>query len=243
MKVELQGLTKVYHRKRALDAVSLEVDAGRVVAVLGANGSGKTTLLRCLCGMIVGNRGEIFYDGKAFRRDDIELRRRLFFMADFPYALMEMSAVQHIGMCLRIYGRERPGVEELALELLKEFDLLALAESPLGFLSRGQLYKAGLCALIAVDPELWLLDEPFASGMDPHGLAVFKQRAREAASRGRTIIYTTQIIEVVQRFSDAVCVLDNGELKAFAPFAELQANHASDPALARIFGALNEGAE
>lgn len=239
MNIELRKLTKRYGRKRALDGVSFSAAGGMVVAVLGANGSGKTTLLRALAGLATAEDGEILYDGRMFQRDDLELRRRLFFMADFPYVFWEMSAIQHIGMCLKVYGRHRAGVEELAVRVLRETGMLALADAQLGTLSRGQLYKAGLCALIVTGPDLWILDEPFASGMDPQGIAVFRKYAREAAARGSTIIYTTQIIEVVSRFSDQVCVLDQGELKAFAPFAELQARK-EDPALRPIFAALTE---
>ena len=82
-------------------------------------------------------------------------------------------------------------------------------------LSRGQAYKAGLIAMIAADRDLWLLDEPFASGMDPHGIDAFKRHARAAAERGRIVIYSTQLLDVAERFSDRVCVIHKGEVHAF----------------------------
>jgi ABC-type multidrug transport system ATPase subunit len=85
----------------------------------------------------------------------------------------------------------------------------------LNTLSRGQVYKAALVALIAANPEVWLLDEPFASGMDPHGINMLKKYAREAVTQGRSIIYSTQILEIVEKFSDKVCILHQGEVRAF----------------------------
>ncbi len=82
-------------------------------------------------------------------------------------------------------------------------------------LSRGQAYKAALATMIAADREVWLMDEPFASGMDPHGIDAFKRHAREAATRGRTILYSTQLLDVAERFSDRVCVVHRGEIRAF----------------------------
>lgn len=240
MRIDVTGLAKRYGRTRALNGVSLAIRSGAIVAVLGANGSGKTTLLRCLAGLAAPDQGEILYDGRVFARDEIELRRRLMFLPDFPFALWEMTPLQHMGMCLNVYGRHRPGVEELAVELLRELDMLPLADAPLANLSRGQFYKAALTGLMVVDPELWLLDEPFASGMDPQGISMFRKRAREATARGATILYTTQIVEVVERFSDLVCVLHEGELRGMGTLAELREQSARDEALAKIFLALKD---
>src|SRR6059058_5507833 len=88
------------------------------------------------------------------------------------------TVLRHIGMVLRVYEADKTGVEQRVLQLLKDFDLFTVAENPLNTLSRGQIYKAAMVALIAVNPEIWLLDEPFASGMDPHGINMFKRYAR-----------------------------------------------------------------
>jgi ABC-2 type transport system ATP-binding protein len=76
--------------------------------------------------------------------------------------------------------------------------------------------------MLAADREVWLLDEPFASGMDPHGIDAFKRYAREAAGRGRTILYTTQILDIAERFSDRVCLIHKGEIRAFDPLEKLR---------------------
>lgn len=137
VRIELSGVTKLFGSTRALDAVSLTVEPGKIVVILGANGSGKTTLLRCLAGIVSPQRGSVAYDGRPFARDDIETRRRIFFMPDFPFLFWEMTLLEHIGMCLKVYRIDRPGLAELTTELFKELDLLPLADSPLPNLSRG----------------------------------------------------------------------------------------------------------
>jgi len=168
MKIELRGVLKAYRSMRALDYVSLEIEPGQIISVLGVNGAGKTTLLRCLAGIAAPDKGEILFDGQEFRRDRLDLRSRIYIMPDFPFLFWEHSIVRNIAMILRLYQADDAGAERRVLELLREFDLLPLALRPVHSLSRGQLYKAGLTALIAADREVWLLDEPFASGMDPH---------------------------------------------------------------------------
>lgn len=215
MKIEFRSVTKSYGNTRALDRASFEIPPGCLVALLGANGAGKTTLLRCLAGVAGPDSGVVQFDDKPFHRDQLDVRRQIMFLPDTPVAFWEMTVVRHIGMVLRLHEADRPGVEARVLELLREFDLLPSAELPLLALSRGQLYKACLVALASVDPEIWLLDEPFSSGMDPHGFETFKRLAREACSRGRTVVYSTQILEVAERFSDRVCILHKGEVRAF----------------------------
>ena len=116
-----------------------------------------------------------------------------------------------------------------------------MANAPFATLSRGQRYKAVLATLLAIDPEVWLLDEPFASGMDPHGITAFNRHAREATARGRTIIYSTQILDAAERFSDRLCVIHRGKVRAFSATLELRKGHLGDAsALDEIFKQLRE---
>jgi ABC-type multidrug transport system ATPase subunit len=113
-----------------------------------------------------------------------------------------------------------------------------------GSLSRGQAYKAALVAMLAADREVWLLDEPFSSGMDPHGIDAFKRYARAAAERGRTILYSTQLLDVAERFSDRVCVINHGAVHAFDTLEGLRGK-ACDKGnvLAEIFQQLRESSQ
>ncbi|MGZ8937918.1 MAG: ABC transporter ATP-binding protein [Limisphaerales bacterium] len=239
MKIELRAVSKSYGKARALDRASLEIGPGQIVAILGANGAGKTTLLRCLAGIAAPDAGTIVFNDEPFERDKLDLRRQLFFLPDFPVVFYEMSILRHIGMVLRVYERDEAGIEARVLQLLKDFDLFTVAENPLNTLSRGQVYKAALVALIAVNPEVWLLDEPFASGMDPHGINMLKRYAREAVTQGRTIIYSTQILEIVEKFSGKVCILHQGEVRAFDSVTLLE-NAGQGGGLEDIFRQLRE---
>lgn len=220
MKIRLEKVSKKFGGMWALEEISLELAAGQVIGVLGANGAGKTTLLNCLAGIVAPSNGAIFYDGHEFERGEMELRRRLMFLPDFPLAFAGMNVLQHIAMCVRLYRRGEPNGDEVAKHL-DQLSLLPLLGMPLSSMSRGQLYKAGLAGLLVVDPDLWILDEPFASGMDPMGIAYFKQAAHEAARRGRSVIYTTQIMDLAERFSDRICVLDHGGLRMNGSVKEL----------------------
>jgi ABC-type multidrug transport system ATPase subunit len=227
--IELSQLCKTYEKSKALDNVSLVIEPAQIIALIGLNGAGKTTLLRCLSGIVAPSRGQVLYDGEVFRRNRTDLRRRMMFLPDFPAMYAHMTALEHIALMARIYDRDTHALEEPLLRVLGELDLLPVAQSAIAKLSRGQLYKVALAALVLINPELWLLDEPFASGLDPQGLAMLKDYVRAAAKAGATVIYTTQILEIAERFADRLCVIDRGELRNVFTRADLAAMPADGP--------------
>jgi ABC-type multidrug transport system ATPase subunit len=152
----------------------------------------------------------------------MNLRRKIAFLPDFPIAFPHYTVLRHIGMVLRLYAADDPAIEPRVLELLRGFDLLPLVDTPMSKLSRGQAYKTALAALLAVDAQLLLLDEPFASGMDPNGITFLKREARAAASRGHTVIYSTQILDIAETLSDCVLIIERGQVRYYAPLSELQ---------------------
>lgn len=224
MKVELAGITKSYGHICALNEVRLEFAPGRIVAVIGLNGAGKSTLLQAMAGLLAFKKGDVYYDDELFTRDRVDLRKRLAFLPDFPVVYGNMTVLEHIAMVLRLYEKDGPDAEKRVINLLRAFSMVPLARAPIYGLSRGQFYKAALIAIIAADPELWLLDEPMASGMDALGLREFQKCAAEAACHGTTVIYTTQILSVAEQFSDEIVVLDEGRVHAHGPISKIDGN-------------------
>lgn len=222
MNLRAETLVKKYGWVTALDGVSLDIEPGQIVAVLGPNGAGKTTLLNALAGVLPLDAGRVLLDGQPYTPGSDALRRRFAFLPDTPPVPPSWSPLRLIGTLLKLYEVPPPGLEERVVTLLERLDLLEVARWQCHRLSRGQVYKSVLAGLLAADPELWLVDEPFSSGMDPRGLSCFKEHARAAVSRGHTLIYTTQIIEVAEQFADRICVLDRGRVKAFEEPAKLR---------------------
>jgi len=217
----------------ALDSVSAVFEPGRIVAVVGANGAGKTTLLRVLAGLSGPDDGEVFLDGRPFDRGDLTARRRIAFLPDFPGLFPEETVLRNLAITLRLYGADGPGAEQRVLDLLGDLDLLPACEMPVGTLSRGQTYKTALAGLVVSAPDLWLLDEPLASGMDPRGLSVLRREMRSAARRGRTLLFTTQLVELAENIADRILVIRNGKVVWQGPAAALR-QIAASPAGAEL---------
>lgn len=241
MRIAVEQASVFYGGFKALDGVSLEVEPGELLALLGVNGAGKSTLLRCLGAVKVPDAGRVLLDGEKLDRGRIDLRRRLMLLPDVPAAFPASSVAAHLSMTLRLYEKDAAGAEERVVQLLRELGILELFDAPVSSLSRGQAYKAGLAALLAVDPELWILDEPFASGMDPVGILALKRRIRDAVRRGRTVIYTTQIVDIAEELSDRVCVLHRGAVRAHGRLWDLRdQTRVRDGVLEELFRQLRE---
>lgn len=208
--LETLDLQKHYGATKVLDRVSLTFNAGELVAVLGVNGAGKTTLMTCLAGILGWTRGEVRVDGRRLDRDDLQLRRKLAMLPSCGLYFGFADSVRNAAIFSELWrgiGADAPLDLE---EWLERLGLLEVAFQPLSELSRGQIYKASLLALHCADPEIWLLDEPFAAGMDARGMEAFRRLGRDATRRGRCVIYTTQFPELAARYADRVIVIGRG---------------------------------
>ena len=217
MNLWIRTLSKKFPGVPVLSEVSADIEPGTLVALLGANGAGKTTLLRCLAALTAPDSGDILFDGHILRRSRLDLRRKLMFLPDFPDLFQDMEPLEIIALHLKLWQAEtRPGIAERVADLMDKLQIASLCGIPALTFSRGQRYKTALAALVAVDPELWLLDEPFASGMDPQGIATFRQEAGQAVQeRDRIIIYSTQMVELACGFSDKIAVISRGQMMMF----------------------------
>lgn len=213
MQVVLDHVSKSFGQTNALDDVTLEIPPGSIVAVLGLNGAGKSTLLRAMAGVCALDKGVIRYDSEVFHRERLDLRKRLLFTPDIPFLFLGKSVLRNISTFIQVYERDVRGREHEIAALMEDTGIAELALKKADNLSRGQAWKLALACCAAVKPELWLVDEPFASGMDVLGIAAYKRVARSLADAGGIVIYTTQLIEMATEFSDHVCILGNGRLR------------------------------
>lgn len=235
MRIEFKSASKRYWGSKALDDINLVIEPGSLVAVLGINGAGKSTMLRCLATEAMLSNGKILFDGEELSRDRLDLRRRLNWIPDSPAGFPNMDLLAQIAVCLDAYAFLPDGIEETIYELLQEFSLIECEYRPVSQLSRGQRFKAAMVAMIALDRELWLIDEPFASGVDPLGMKAFKKQAIQSVRRGNTVMYTTQILEIAETFADYIVVLNRGGMIAHGTIDEIREASSGEKTLQGFF--------
>ena len=206
--LNLENVSKSFGGKPAVDDVSFSVAPGEIVGFLGPNGAGKTTTLRMALGLIKPDRGEIkFFGGEpgeaAFGR--------IGFLPEERGLYKKQTARESIAHMARLNGMKARPAFKLADGLLDKYGLAEAKRKKNKDMSKGMAQKIQLLAAIAHDPEFYILDEPF-SGLDPVNQQVLEGIVREIAGRGRTIIFSTHVMEHAERLCDKIILMASGKV-------------------------------
>jgi ABC-2 type transport system ATP-binding protein len=218
--IEVTGLSRRFGRNLALDAVSLRVPRGCVLGLVGVNGSGKTTLLRHLLGQYRAEAGSVRVFGKDPVADPVGVLSRLGYLSDD----VDLPGWMRIDQMLRYTAAFYPGWDhDFARKLCADFGLDPGMR--IDSLSRGMKVRAGLVSVIAYRPDLLILDEPSA-GLDPLARRDILQAIIEAASGdGRTVLFSSHLLDEVERVADRVALMDRGRVLFDGPLEEVRGRH------------------
>ena len=212
--ISVREVSKSYgrfgRRVQALDGVALEVARGETLGLIGPNGAGKTTLLSCLLGFLRPDRGAITVDGR--EPDDLGVRAQTGYLPERLGFDRELPGRAFLAFHWRLAGGER---ESAKAEVEAAADRVGLdpeaLSRPLRGYSRGMLQRIGLAQALLRNPALLFLDEP-ASGTDPRGVSLVRERILEAKSRGATIVLNSHQLPEVERVCDRIVFLDRGRV-------------------------------
>jgi ABC-2 type transport system ATP-binding protein len=205
--IETRGLWRTYGKFEAVKGVSLRVPKGTVFGLLGVNGAGKSTVIKMIMGHLRPTRGEVSVLGRTLGDDLIEIRKRVAYVSENRYLYEWMTVAESIRFTRSFHENWD---DRKAADLLKRFSLPA--EKKVRQLSRGN--RARLCLLLALsfNPELIVLDEP-TSGLDPIVRRDFIENiVAEIAEEGKTVLFSSHIVDEVERVADYVGIMDEGEL-------------------------------
>jgi ABC-2 type transport system ATP-binding protein len=184
--IELLDVTQHYGVRPILRGISLRIEPGEVITILGPNGMGKSTLLGVMAGVLSPQRGTVLIDGlkrRGSEEDELTIRKMTVYLPDQPWLPATQTARQFLLAVGRLYSIDEDRLMEHADHLLDLFDLAAQAETQMWNLSAGQKKKVALCSALVTEAPILLLDEPFSGGLDPAGLSTLKQIIKHHARR------------------------------------------------------------
>jgi ABC-2 type transport system ATP-binding protein len=233
----LAGVAKHYDETKALVGLDLDVRRGEVLGLLGPNGAGKTTAVRILCGLLEPTAGTVTIDGLDVHAEPLEARRRFAFVPDGAPLYAQLSPRQHLDLVGRLHGLDERLIAERGAALLAGFELDARANDPVGQFSRGMRQKAAIACALLPEPKLLVLDEPL-SGLDAPSASTVKELLRAWADRGGAVLYTSHLLDIVERVADRVAILKRGERIALGTIDELRARAGHDGTLEQLFTSL-----
>lgn len=238
--IEVRGLVKRYGRFTAVDGLSFEVAAGRVLALLGPNGAGKSTTIRAVTGQVLPTAGTVTVGGHDVTRRPLEAKALIGYVPDRPYLYPNLAGRE----LLRFLGRLRrvEGAEERARELLERFELTRAADELVQTYSHGMRQRLTFCAALLHRPRALVIDEPMV-GLDPRGARDVRLLMRRHADEGGAVLLTTHSLAVAEAVADEIVLMSRGRAVARGTLAELRRRVGDDAAdLEEIFLRLTEEA-
>ncbi len=234
-------LTKTFGAQTAVDALDLTVRRGAIFGFLGPNGAGKSTTIRMLTGLLRPTSGSATIAGFDVIHQPLEVKRRIGYMAENPYAYEKLTGREFLSFIGDLYAVARDEASERGDQLLRLLGLDGDAEKLVEGYSRGMRQKLGFIAALLHEPEVLFLDEPM-SGLDPRSARVMKDLLVELARRGRTIFMSTHVLEIAENMCDRVGIINHGRLVAEGSLEELRAFEGdTDASLEDIFLELTGG--
>jgi len=218
--IRVQGLTKVYGSRTALDAVSFEVPKGEIFGFVGPNGAGKTTTLRILAALLEPTGGRAFVDGADVIQHPDLVHDRLGYMPDFFGVYDQLTATEYLDFYAACYRIPRARRKKIAAELLELVGLADRRDQSVDTLSRGLKQRLCLARALVHDPAVLLLDEP-ASGLDPRARVEMREILKELQRMGKTIVISSHILPELTELCTMVGIIDQGRMRATGPVQDV----------------------
>lgn len=239
--LEVRNLTKFYSGVAAVRDVSFTVRPGEVLGYLGPNGSGKTTTVNMIIGLLEPTGGKVLYEGRDIQEDLVGFRRRLGYVPEEPNLYPFLSGREYLELVGRLRGMGERLLAQKIDGFLELFSLAGAADQSIGAYSKGMRQKILISAALLHDPSLLIFDEPL-SGLDVTTAIVFRHLVEALAAKGKIVLYSSHVLEVVEKICSAVVVLYQGRAVAHDSVARLRDLMALE-SLEAVFSELVEQAD
>jgi ABC-2 type transport system ATP-binding protein len=217
----IDGLFKQFEGKYAVDNLQLNIEAGEFHALLGPNGAGKTTTLRIVAGLLKADAGHVTVLGHDVLRDPQAAKREIAFLPDDPLLYGKLNAFEYLEFVAGLWSIDADTAANRATDLLKWLELWDKAGEQAEGYSRGMRQKLALAGALIHQPKLMILDEPL-TGLDAHAARSVKDMLVDYVKQGNTIVLTTHILEIAERLSGRISIIQRGKIAAQGTLEELR---------------------
>ena len=233
--LKINHFTKTYGEKKAVDDLSLHIQAGEIYGFIGHNGAGKTTTLKSVAGIMQFDSGEILVDGVSMKADPIACKKKIAYIPDNPDLYDFMTGIQYLNFVGNVFGVPAQERSRRIQELGEAFELTADLTQSIGSYSHGMKQKLAIISAWVHQPELILMDEPFV-GLDPKASHILKEMMRDVCSRGGAIFFSTHVLEVAEKLCDKVAIIKGGRLVRSGTMEEVKGDDSLEDVFLELEG-------
>ena len=231
--IEIKYVTKTFGNKTAVDHIDLTIPTGEIIGFIGPNGAGKTTTIKMMSGVLEPDEGDILIDGKSIRSEPLEAKRRFGLVPDSPDMFLRLKGIEYLNFMGDIYDVESSLRAQRIASLAETFEMRDALNDKILSYSHGMRQKIVLMGALIHEPQVWILDEPM-TGLDPQSSFHLKQMMKEHAAKGKTVFFSTHVLEVAEKLCDKIAIINHGKIIYFGTLDDLRAGH-GDQSLEELF--------
>lgn len=237
--ISIQQLNKNYGAKQVLRNINLEVHPGEVIGYIGPNGAGKSTTVKILTGLITEFEGGVYIKGRNIQEYLLETKAIIGYVPELAELYDVLTPAEFLSFLGKLHGMEDSLINERMDKLLGAFGLADNTYQRMDTFSKGMRQKVLLTAGLLHNPEIIVLDEPL-SGLDANSVIIVKELIQKLAAEGKTIFYSSHMMDVVERVSSRIVLINGGQIIADGTMEQLQQEYGHQ-SLEKIFSQLTGG--
>jgi ABC-2 type transport system ATP-binding protein len=234
--ITLKNLHKSYGTKQVLKGIDIDIYPGQVIGYIGPNGAGKSTTVKILCGLITDFEGQVYVKGKNIRDNLEEIKSYIGYVPELAELYDVLTPLEFLTMMGDLYNMKREIANERILKMLKAFGLENNINDRMDTFSKGMRQKVLITSGLLHNPDIIILDEPL-NGLDANSVIIVKELLSKLAKEGKTIFYCSHMMDVVEKVSNRIILINDGTIVADGSFEELKEKQ-GDTSLERIFAEL-----
>ena len=233
--ISLRNLSKNYGAKQVLHNISMDVFAGQIIGYIGPNGAGKSTTVKILTGIIRDYEGEVLINGKPLREQITAVKQMTGYVPELAELYDLLTPREYLTFVGKMYHMTDALIEQRAVKMMASFGMAANMDQRMDSFSKGMRQKVLLTSGLLHNPSIVILDEPL-SGLDANAVILVKELLQVLKAEGKTIFYCSHMMDVVEKVSDRIVLLDGGRIVADGTIDELRAG--TGESLEQIFAKL-----
>jgi len=234
--ITLKNLHKRYGTKQVLRGIDIHIYPGQIIGYIGPNGAGKSTTVKILCGLITDYEGQVYVKGMNLRDHIVEVKSNIGYVPELAELYDVLTPMEFLTMMAELYNMKKDIASERIIKMLRAFGLENNINDRMDTFSKGMKQKVLITSGLLHNPDIIILDEPL-TGLDANSVIIVKELLSKLAKEGKTIFYCSHMMDVVEKVSDRIILINEGTIVADGSFEQLKEKQ-GDRSLEKIFADL-----
>lgn len=240
--ISVKNYTKRYGNNDVVKNISFTAKDGAITGFIGHNGAGKSTTIKAITGIIKPTKGSIQINGIDIAKEPQKAKSQFGYVSDSPDHFLRLTGIEYLNFMADIYDTSVENRNEFIENYAKRFGIYDSLNNQINAYSHGMRQKIMIMGALIHDPSVWILDEPL-TGLDPQAAFELKKMMREHAEKGKTVFFSTHVLEVAEKLCDEICIIKKGELLYEGTMDKLKETYKEQESLENIFLELTDKKE